>query len=90
MLRATGTNVLVKTIDDTITSSTLVIPDIAAKKQTAFIGEVIDVGIEYSYEIEMGDKIIFNAGEGTPVKIGDEEFLVLKEERVLGVIKDDD
>jgi chaperonin GroES len=37
--------------------------------------------------VKAGDKILFGKYSGTEIKIDGEEFLIMREEEVLGVIK---
>jgi chaperonin GroES len=38
-------------------------------------------------KIKTGDQIIFGKYSGTEIKLGNEDFLVLKEEELLGVVE---
>ena len=39
-------------------------------------------------EVEVGDRVIYNKYAGTDVKIEGEEFIVLKQEEIVGVLVD--
>jgi chaperonin GroES len=75
------------------TASGIVIPDTAKEKPEQ--GEVIAVGggrlleggTTLPLQVKPGDKVLFGKYSGQTVKLDDEEFLVLKEEDVLGVIE---
>ncbi len=75
------------------TASGIVIPDTAKEKPER--GEVIAVGhgrlmqdgSTLPLQVKPGEKVLFGKYAGQTVKIEDEEFLVLKEEDVLGVIE---
>jgi chaperonin GroES len=70
----------------------LVIPDSAKDKPQE--GEVIsigkgktnDEGKVFPLAVNQGDRILFGTYSGTEIKIEGEDFLILKEEEVLGVI----
>lgn len=81
--RPLNQNVWVKRIqeDEKTASGLLFIPDSA--KQEAQIGQVLAVG--NGTQIKKGDKVFFGKYAGT--KAGD-EYLVLKEEDVLGIIEE--
>ena len=75
------------------TASGIVIPDTAKEKPEQ--GEVIAVGhgrllengSTLPLQVKPGERILFGKYAGQTVKIDDEEFLVLREEDVLGVIE---
>ena len=58
------------------------------------LGTVIQVGpgrvtkknIVIEVEVDSGDRIMFTRGSGIPIKINGEEYLILKEEEILGVV----
>lgn len=87
MIQATGSNILVKVIYKE-TSETIIIPDTSKKQHQAFYGRVIAVGPDYLYDVVVDDKVVFQRGEGFKIFVGDEEYLALKEVRVLCVIED--
>ncbi|MFN0061028.1 MAG: co-chaperone GroES [Myxococcaceae bacterium] len=74
------------------TKGGIIIPDTAKEKPLE--GEVIAVGNGKVLEdgkvrpldIKAGDSILFSKYAGTEIKIEGEEFLILREEDVLGVI----
>jgi chaperonin GroES len=75
------------------TASGIVIPDTAKEKPEQ--GEVIAVGhgrllqdgTTLPLQVKTGEKVLFGKYAGQAVKIDNEEFLVLKEEDVLGIIE---
>jgi chaperonin GroES len=86
--------VLVKRIEEaTQTASGLILPDSSKEKPSE--GEVMAVGPGYinqdgSYralQVKIGDKILFEKWGGTDVKVGEEELLIMKEEKILGVLQ---
>ncbi|MDL1984329.1 MAG: co-chaperone GroES, partial [Deltaproteobacteria bacterium] len=70
-----------------------IIPDTAKEKPAE--GEVVAVGIgrigedgkRIALEIKKGDKILFSKYGGTEVKIEGEEYLIMREDDVLGIIE---
>lgn len=70
----------------------IVIPDTAKEKPQE--GEVIAVGdgkvLENGQKLQMsvqaGDRILFGKYAGTEVKLDEEEYLILREDEVLGII----
>ena len=71
----------------------IIIPDTAKEKPQE--GEVIAVGSGKRDEdgkvvpldVKAGDRILFGKYSGTEIKIDNEEYLILKEEEVLGVLE---
>lgn len=75
------------------TKSGIVLPGQAQEKpQQAEVvavgpGGMVD-GKEVKMEVEVGDRVIYNKYAGTDVKIEGEEFIVLKQEEIVGVLVD--
>lgn len=70
----------------------LYIPDTAKEKPQE--GEVIAVGpgkVENGNKIELtvkvGDKVLFGKYSGTEVKLDNEEYLIMREDDILGIIE---
>jgi chaperonin GroES len=71
----------------------IIIPDSAKEKPQE--GEVIAVGNGKMNEdgkvvpldVKAGDRILFGKYSGSEIKMDDEEYLILKEEEVLGVVE---
>ncbi len=70
----------------------IIIPDTAKEKPQE--GEVVAVGEgrrdesgeRQPMDVEVGDRILIGKYSGTDVNIGDDEYLILREEDVLAVI----
>ncbi|KAA0258540.1 MULTISPECIES: co-chaperone GroES [Deferribacter] len=86
--------VLVKRIEvEEKTESGIIIPDTAREKSQE--GEVIAVGpgkvLENGTKIELtvkpGDRILFSKYAGTDIKIDGEEYLIMREDDILGIIE---
>lgn len=71
----------------------IVIPDTAAEKPVQ--GEVMavgngklqDNGSVRALEVKVGDRILFGKYSGTEIKLDGEQYLVMREEDVMGVIE---
>ena len=71
----------------------LYIPDSAKEKPQE--GEVVavgngkrgDDGKQIPLDVKAGDRILFGKYSGTEIKIDGEEYLIMREEEVLGIIK---
>ena len=92
-LRPLQDRILVQRVqEETTTKGGIIIPDTAKEKPAE--GKVIavgngklgDDGKRIALEIKAGDKILFGKYSGTEVKIAGEEFLIMREDDVLGVI----
>ena len=92
-LRPLQDRILVQRVqEETTTKGGIIIPDTAKEKPAE--GKVIavgngklgDDGKRIPLEIKAGDKILFGKYSGTEVKIEGEEFLIMREDDVLGVI----
>ncbi len=78
--------------EETTTKGGIIIPDTAKEKPAE--GKVVAVGNgkmgedgkRVPLEIKAGDRILFGKYSGTEVKIEGEEYLIMREDDVLGVI----
>ncbi|OGQ05951.1 MAG: co-chaperone GroES [Deltaproteobacteria bacterium RIFCSPLOWO2_01_44_7] len=74
------------------TAGGIIIPDTAKEKPqegevvAVGSGKVLDTGKVQVPDVKAGDKILFSKYSGTEVKIDGEEYLVVREDDVLGVI----
>jgi chaperonin GroES len=92
-LRPLQDRILVQRVEEeTTTKGGIIIPDTAKEKPAE--GKVIAVGNgkvgedgkRIALEIKKGDRILFGKYSGTEVKISGEEYLIMREDDVLGVI----
>jgi chaperonin GroES len=71
----------------------LVIPDTAKEKpMTAKVvavgtGRVLDDGKRVPLEVEKGSKVLISKFAGSEVRLGDVEYLILREDDVLGIVE---
>jgi chaperonin GroES len=93
-IRPLQDRVIVKRMEEERTSSGgIVIPDSATEKPIR--GEVIavgpgkvqDNGKQQPVDLKVGDTVLFGKYSGTEVKIDDEDYLVMREDDILGVIE---
>lgn len=93
-IRPLHDRVIVKRLEEERkTASGIVIPDSAAEKPDQ--GEIIAVGQGKmgddgkirALEVKVGDKVLFGKYAGQAVKIKGEEYLVMREEDIMGVIE---
>ena len=94
-IRPLHDRVLVKRIEpgDKTSAGGIIIPDTAKEKPQE--GEVMAVGSGKLLEngkvqpmnVKVGDRILFGKYSGTDVKIDDEEYLIMREDDILGVLE---
>ena len=86
--------ILIKRVEEKETiKGGIIIPDTAKEKPQE--GEVIAVGGGKKTEegkvipldVKAGDRILFGKYSGTEIKIDDEEYLIIREDEVLGIIE---
>lgn len=74
------------------TAGGIIIPDTAKEKPqrgevvAAGNGRVLDDGKTRPMEVKIGDKILFSKYAGTDLKLGADEFLMITESDVLGIL----
>jgi chaperonin GroES len=85
--------ILVQRIEEKETvKSGIIIPDTAKEKPQEGIvkavgnGKVLDNGIKLTLEVKEGDRILFGKYSGSEIKLDGEEYLILREDEVLGIL----
>lgn len=79
--------------EETTTKGGIIIPDTAKEKPAegkviaVGNGKLADDGKRIAMEVKAGDRILFGKYAGTEVKVDGEEYLILREDDVLGVIE---
>ncbi len=86
--------ILVKRIEaEEKTAGGIVVPETAKEKPkegkviALGTGKVNEEGEKQAFIVKEGDKILFESFAGTEVTIDGEEYLVMKEDDVIGIIK---
>ena len=78
--------------EEETTVSGIVIPDTAKEKPqegkvvAVGTGRVTDEGKNQPLDVKQGDRILFGKYSGNEIKLDGEEFLIMKEEDILGVL----
>jgi len=92
-IRPLHDRVLVKRLEDTETMrGGLFIPDSAKEKpQQAEVvavgsGRLNDEGERMALDVKAGDRILFGKYSGSEVKVAGDEYLILREDEILGVL----
>lgn len=92
-IKPLGDRVVVKRLEaEEKTAGGIVLPDAAKEKPKQ--GEVVAVGEgslnedgeRVAMTIKKGDKVLFTSYAGTEVSLGDEEYLIMKEDDILGIL----
>jgi chaperonin GroES len=71
----------------------IIIPDTAKEKpQQAEViavgnGKLLDTGERVALDVKAGDRILFGKYSGSEIKIDGDEYLILKEDEILGVLE---
>jgi chaperonin GroES len=93
-LRPLHDRVLVKRLDEKEQKiGGIIIPDSAKEKpQQAEVvaagnGKLLETGERVALEVKAGDRILFGKYGGSEIKVDGEEFLILKEDEILGVLE---
>ncbi len=93
-IRPLNDRVLVKRLaEEQVTKGGIIIPDSAKEKPAE--GEIVavgsgklnDKGERVPVELKAGDKVLFSKYGGTEVKIEGEDYLIMREDDILGVIE---
>ena len=93
-IRPLHDRVIVKRVEpETRTASGLYIPDAADEKPDQ--GEVLavgpgkrdDAGKLIPMDVKVGDRVLFGKYSGQTVKVDGEEYLVMREEDIMGVLE---
>lgn len=86
--------ILVRRVEEeTKTAGGLFIPDTAKEKPqrgeivAAGKGRITEDGKILPLEVKVGDKILFAKYAGTEIKFSGEEYLMMREEDVLGIVQ---
>ncbi|GAB4434388.1 MAG: co-chaperone GroES [bacterium] len=86
--------VLVKRVqEEEKTKSGIIIPDTAKEKpQEGEVvavgnGKILENGQKVPMDVKVGDKVIFSKYAGNEIKIDGEEYLIMREEDILGILE---
>ncbi|MBM3262689.1 MAG: co-chaperone GroES [candidate division Zixibacteria bacterium] len=89
-----GDRVMVRRVEEEeIQRGGIIIPDTAKEKPQQ--GEVVAVGTgrlndkgeRVALDVKVGDRVLFGKYSGTEVKLDGEEYLMMREEDILGILK---
>jgi chaperonin GroES len=93
-IRPLQDRILVKRLtNEEKTKGGIIIPDSAKEKpqegEVVAIGngKILDNGTKVPLDVKVGDKILFSKYAGSEVKIEGEEYTIMREDDVLGIIQ---
>lgn len=93
-IRPLGQNVLLRRLEaEEKTKGGIFLPDTAKEKPRE--GEILAIGEgeltkdgkHKEFQVKVGDRVIFSSYAGTEVKLAGEEFLILGEDDILGIVE---
>jgi chaperonin GroES len=93
MIRPLGDRVLVERVEaEERTAGGILLPESAKEKpkegKVIAIGEgkLLDDGKRSTFTVKVGDRILFTSYAGTEIKYVGDEYLIMREDDILGVI----
>ena len=92
-IRPLGDKVIIKRVDaEETTAGGIVLPDSAKEKPKRGIvlavgnGRLLDDGTRSEMQVEKNDEVLFTSYAGTEIKYNDEEYMIMDESDILGII----
>ena len=92
-IRPLGDRVLVQRVEaEAKTAGGILLPDSAKEKPkegkiiSLGDGKQLDDGKRSSFSVKAGDRVLFTSYAGTEVKIGGDEYLIMREEDILAIL----
>jgi chaperonin GroES len=93
-IRPLGDRVLVSRVEaESKTAGGILLPDSAKEKpregKVVAIGDgrVLDDGTRSTFSVKVGDRVLFTSYGGTEVKFGGNEYLIMDEKDILGIVE---
>jgi len=94
MLKPLADRIIVKaTTAEEVTKGGIVLPDSAKEKpQEGEViavgpGRLLDSGKVAAMDVKVGDKVVYSKYGGTEIKLNGDEFVVLRQDDVLGIVE---
>ena len=91
-IRPLHDRVIIERLEERTTAGGIVIPDTAGDKPQR--GKVLAAGPGKfengnlrKLDVKVGDEVLFGKYSGTEVKVGSQDFLVMREEDIMGVVE---
>lgn len=93
-VRPLGDRVIVKALPkEEKTKGGVILPDTAKEKPqqgeviAAGKGKILENGTLVPMEVKVGDRVLYGKYSGTDIKLDGEEYLIVKESEILGIIE---
>jgi chaperonin GroES len=94
MLKPIGDRIVVrpKSAEET-TKSGIILPDTAKERpqegevMAVGTGRIMDDGTVVALSVKVGDTVLFSKYGGTEIKLGGEEYIILREDDVLAILE---
>ncbi|MFN2354970.1 MAG: co-chaperone GroES [Desulfopila sp.] len=93
-IRPLNDRLLVKRLEEEATTAGgIIIPDSAKEKpaegqvEAVGPGKVNDQGERVALQVKEGDRVLFSKYGGTDVKLDGDDFLIMREDDILGIIE---
>lgn len=92
IIKPQGNRVLVQLAKAKTSKGGILLPETAQEKPKEGIvinvgpGKIDDNGKHQPMQVKTGDRVLFSAYAGTEVKLEEEEFLILSEDDILGIL----
>src|SRR5438094_8745916 len=94
MIRPLHDRVIIKRLDEAEQKrGGIIIPDTAKEKPqqgeviAAGEGKIRDDGTRQPLDVKAGDRVLFGKYSGSEVKLDDQEYLIMREDEILGIIQ---
>ncbi len=95
MLKPIGDRVVVRPKSaEEMTKSGIILPDTAKERpqegevMAVGTGRILDDGRVVPLEVKVGDRVLFSKYGGTEIKLGNEEYIILREDDILAILQD--
>ena len=93
-IKPLGDKVIIKRVDaEQKTAGGIVLPDTAKEKPKRGVvlaigtGKLLDDGTRSPMQVKKDDQVIFTSYAGTEIKVGSEEYMIMDESEILGVLE---
>jgi len=94
-IRPLHDRIIVKQLDEEAkTAGGIIIPDSAKEKphqgkvMAVGKGKLLEDGSIRPLDLKVGDKVLFEKFAGSSVKIGGDEYMIMREEEILAILED--
>ena len=92
-IRPLGDRVLVQRVEaEEKTAGGILLPESAKEKPKEGVviaigdGKTLDSGDKSEFSVSVGDRVLFTSYAGTEIKYEGDEFMIMREEDILGII----